>query len=231
MADASARSPAADWAGALQALESLLARGKVSGRAHITLSHHFARLFLLPAPATWLRSAEMSAWLAAQLDAPLGGAAGWRFAWRPSPPGRPILVSAMQQASVAELEQILGRHGLALCRLRPWISDAWARRRRKLGGASGWYALAEPGQLVLLHLAAGRIRALRQRQAGGDADADAAAGLHALLTREALMAGVEPGGRVWLERAGVDLDAAALGGGYRVEALAGPRDAARALLS
>lgn len=227
VAAGSARSPAADWAGALQALDSLLARGRASGRARVTLSHHFTRLFLLPPPATWLRSAEMSPWLAAQLEAPLGGAAGWRFAWRPTPPGRPILVSAMQAAQADELAQLLGRHGLALGGLRPWLSDAWARRRRRLGGANGWYALAEPGQLVLLRLAGGRIQALRQRQAGPEAAAE----LQALLTREALLAGVEPGGRLWLERAGVELDGAALGGGYRVEALAGPRDAAGALLS
>lgn len=216
------------WNDAVTAMDTLLEQKKLSGRARVTLSHHFTRLFLLPPPATWLKTAEMGAWLQAQLDAPLGGAADWRFAWRPTPPGRPILVAAVLKEQAAELEQVLIRRGLALGGLQPWLSAAWDRRGRKLGGGDGWYALAEPGQLVLVRLVGGKPLALRQRQVAGD---DAAADLAALLTREALLAGVEPCGRVWLERAGVDLDGAALGGAYRLEQLAGPREPAGALLS
>lgn len=222
-----ADSTQAGWAGALAALDGLLAQAKARGTASVTLSHHFTRLFLLPAPAAWIKPAEMGPWLADRLKDTLDAGADWHYAWRLAPPGQPILVAALAKDHLAELTQTLGRHGLRAGQARPWLSAAWARRRRRLGGASGWYALLEPGQLVLLRLHRGQARSLRQRQLGQDAGAD----FQALLTRETLLAGGEVGGPVWLERTGVSLDRQALAGGQRLEELAGPQDPAGALLS
>ena len=214
--------------GGLQALDELLGDAKLGGRARVTLSHHHARLFLLPAPTVWLRQAEMRPWLAAQLAPALGGGAAgeWRFAWDLTPPGQPILVAALEARMLDDLGALLARRGLALAGARPWLAAAW-NRRRQLAGATGWYALLEPGRITLLRLERGRPRLLRQRQAG---EGDPAGELRALLARESLMEGIAEGGNLWLERAGVASDWVGLGGSHSVHELAGPADPALALL-
>jgi hypothetical protein len=216
-------------AGGLPALDALLAETHLRGRAHVTLSHHHARLYLLPAPAVRLRQREMQPWLRAQLADALGGnaATDWRLTWDLPVPGQPILVAAVENALIDGLAATLARHGLSLAGVRPWLAAAW-NRRRQLGRADGWYALLEPGRMTLLRLARGRPVALRQRQAGAS---DLAADLRALLARESLLAGVADNGELWLERAGINSDWSGLRASYRVHELAGPNDPVLAMLS
>jgi hypothetical protein len=230
------KAPAAREAqdGGLQALDELLAEhhaGSLRGGARVTLSHHHARLFLVPPPPVRLRQREMRPWLDAQLADALGGnAADWRLTWDLAPPGHPILVAAMENALLDGLVATLGRHGLGLAGVRPWLADVW-NRRRQLGRAIGWYALLEPGRMTVLRLLHGQPVILRQRAAGADIGADMAADLGALLARESLLAGLEDGGDLWLERAGVNGDWSSLGTGHRIHELAGPADPALAMLS
>lgn len=216
----------------LETLDELLREMQSRGRAQVTLSHHHARLFLLPPPPVRLRQREMQPWLLAQLASPLANAgeatADWRLTWDLTPPGRSILVAAVATALLDGLAATLGRHGLSLAGARPWLAAAWGRRR--LQRASGWYALLEPGRMTLLRLAGGQPVSLRQRQAGS-AGSDIAAELRTLLTRESLLAGVADSGELWLERAGVGSDWACLRASHTLHELAGPSDAALALLS
>lgn len=216
--------------GGLRALDELLAEsrahGVLRGRARATLSHHHAHLFLVPPPPVRLNQRETRPWLEAQLADALGGnAADWRLTWDPTPPGQPYLVAVVENALLDDLAATLGRHGLGLAGVRPWLADAWNRRRP--GRASGWYALLEPGRITLLRLLHGQPVALRQRGAGADIAAD----LGALLARESLLAGLDDAGDVWLERAGVQGDWSHLGAGHRVHELAASADPALALLS
>jgi len=220
--------------GGLRALDELLTEihPRARANARVTLSHHHARLYLLPAPSVRLRQREMLPWLRAQLGDALGGgnaAADWRLTWDLPVPGQPILVAAVENALIDSLAATLGRHGLSLAGVRPWLATAWSQRRQ-LDRATGWYALLEPGRMTLLGLARGHPIALRQRQAGA-ADSDIAADLRALLARESLLAGVADSGELWLERAGINSDWTGLRSGYRVHELAGPNDPVLAMLS
>lgn len=213
----------------LSALDGLLAQHLPGGRLRVTLSHHHVRLFLAAAPPVWLGREEMHAWLASQLASSLAEADrgdAWRLTWDLAPPGRPIVVAAMPEALLQGLSVVSQRCGARLVAARPWLADAW-RRRRQLTRASGWYAVLEPGRQVLLRLRDGRITVLRQRQCGDDAVAE----LDALLTRETLLGDLPAGGDLWLERTGVGGDWTALAGRYSVHELAGPLDPAQALLS
>lgn len=216
----------AGWEGALTALEAMLDAQRPGGRAHVTLSHHFLRLFLLEPPPTRLRRDEMRAWLGERLAESLGDVGEWRLVWPDVPPGRPVPVCALPAEYQDALEVRLARRRLRARHIRPWLDVAWSRRRWTLRRATGWYVLMEPGEGCALWLDRGRIRHLRQRRL----DPSAGDTLPALLRREALLAGLPDEGEVWLERTGVEVDIAALGAGWRVHTLAGPLEPAQALL-
>lgn len=215
------------WEGSLTALQELLAARRLAGGVSLTLSHHFVRLFLVAAPPTWLRRAEMQAWLAERLADTLEAVTAWRLVWQDTPPGRPIPVCAILAERLDDLQALLARHGRRPRHIRPWLDVTWTRRRRQLGRVTGWYALLEPGMVSLLWLVRGRIARLRQRHVGDDATAD----LGGLLQREALLAGQQPAGEVWLERTGTILSAEGLGPAWRLHELPAPADPGLALLS
>lgn len=215
-----------DFEGALRALDALLGARRDGFRARVTLSHHFARLFLLTAPPAWLGQEEMRVWLGAQLASTLE-LAEWRLAWQPTPPGRPLLVAAAAQANLAQLGETLARHRMRLAATRPWLADAWRARGHRLGRVDGWYALLEPARATFARLRRGQAMLLRQRPLDS---ADPAADLGRLLARESLLAGLASGGGLWLECAGVAADWSALAG-YQPRLLANTADAAPGLLA
>lgn len=216
----------AGWEGALAGLQDLLARRR-PGRVGVTLSHHFLRLFVLDPPPTWLRHAEMQAWLTERLADSLGDDGAWRHVWTHGPPGRPVPVCAIPAERLDELQVLLARHGSRPRHIRPWLDAIWSRRHRQLGRGTGWYALLEPGMASLLLLVRGRITHLRQRHLGEDVAAD----LAGMLQRESLLAGTPTQGEVWLERAGPIPDLQAIGPNWRVHELAGLADPGLALLA
>lgn len=213
------------WDGALAALEDLLTR-QARGGVNVTLSHHFLRLFLLDPPPTWLRRAEMDAWLSERLADTLGDVGVWQRVWSDVPPGRPVPVCAILAERLDELQMLLSRHGSRAHHIRPWLDVLWPRRYRQLARGTGWYALLEPGMASLLRVVHGRIDGLRQRQLGDDVAGE----LSGMLHREALLAGVSPEGELWLERTGPLPDLQTLGPGWRVHEFAGPTDPGLALL-
>ncbi len=216
-----------------QALERLLDQHAASGRLRVTLSHRHVRLFLAPAPPAWLSQTEMQTWLETALASALGAAgdlsgnsSGWRLAWDLTPPGQPIVVAAMPNDVLAGLHAICQSRSIKLLGVRPWLAEAWQRRRGQLARATGWYALIEPGRQVVLRLQDGRPLALRQRQTG----ADVAVELDGLLARESLLADFPAGGNLWIERVGISPDWGSLAGRYTLHELAGSTDFAQALL-
>lgn len=219
-----------DVAAPMQALEFLLDKHAVSGRLRVTLSHHHIRLFLAPSPPAWLKHQEMRVWLDTKLAAALGDAGEkettWRLAWDLTPPGQPIVVAAAPESLLEGLHAVCRQRGIKLAGVRPWLADAWQRRRGQLARATGWYAVLEPGRQVLLRLQNGQPVALRQRQTS----IEAALELDSLLARESLLADAPASGDLWLERAGIRADWASLAGRYTLHELAGPNELAQALL-
>jgi hypothetical protein len=187
------------WKGSLSALAKLLTSRRGSGPAAVVLSQHFARLFLLPAPAAWLSSNEMQTWLADQLRVPLDGVEKWQMQWQNSAPGSPVLVCAVERALLEELHATLAQAGIKPRTIQPWQAVAFNRHEPALSHATGWYAVLEPGIASLMRIERGRITALRQRQLGPDPAVD----LRNMIGREALINGVSTPGELWLDSGGV----------------------------
>lgn len=215
------------WAGALEALSGLLAGSGLSGRASVVLSHHFAPVHLLQSPPLALKPLEMQGWIRDQLARQFGEAGrDWQVAWQAEPPGEPFLVGSVEPARLAELEGVLRAASIKLADLQPWLAAAWNRQRRRIGRGRAWYALAEPGRLLLLGMEDGRVRSLRAAPVRDDA----VAALADLLTREALLAGEATPAPLWVESAALRPDWQELGGGRSVHPLTQGREALAAML-
>lgn len=217
----------AGWAGALEALTGLLAAGGYTGRASVTLSHHFAPVHLLTAPALALKPPEMQGWIRDALAKQFGDAArSWQVAWQPEPPGRSFIASSFDPIQLAELDGVLGKAALKATAVQPWLAASWNRQRRRLGRGRAWYALAEPGRITLLGLAGGRVQSLRS----GLFRDDAVDALADLLRRETLLAGEAVPAPLWVESAALQANWQTLGGGRSVQPLPRGREALSALL-
>jgi hypothetical protein len=205
------------WAGALKALGGLLSEGALRGRAVITLSHHFAHVHCLPSPPLLLKPAEMQGWIVDYLDRQYGELGrDWQLAWQDAAPGRPFLASSIAAALLAELQETMRRAGLKAGRIQPWFAAAWNRNHRQFGKGPGWFALLEPGRLMLASLAGGDVRSLRSVSVQGDPVAP----LADLMRRESLLAGNAPDASLWVDSV---LMRAELGGMYaRALPSAGP---------
>lgn len=215
------------WAGALEALSGLLAGAGLSGRAGVTLSHHFAPVHLLTSPALALKPLEMQGWIRDTLAKQFGEAGrGWQVAWQPEPPGHSFIASSFDPAQLAELEGVLRKASLKATAVQPWLAASWNRQRRRIGRGRAWYALAEPGRLTLLGLESGRVKSLRSSLFQNDA-VDALADL---LTRETLLAGEAVPAPLWVESAVLRPNWQELGGGRSVHPLPQGREALAALL-
>lgn len=215
------------WAGALEALSTLLAGSALSGRASVTLSHHFAPVHLLTAPSVALKPIEMQGWIRDTLAKQFGEAGrGWNVSWQAEPPGEPFVVGTLDPAHLAELEGVLRAASIKPAEVQPWLAASWNRQRRRLGRGRGWYALVEPGRLTLLGLEKGRVRSLRSSQIQGDA----VVALADLLTREALLAGEAEPAPLWVESAVLRPNWQELDRGRSVHPLPSGREALSALL-
>ena len=146
------------WAGALAAVEGLLASHKPAGRVTLVLSSHFAPLWLLPGAPTRLNYEETRGWVESQAAERFGElAANWRFAFSPAPAGQPILASGIDAGHWAELLRILAQAGLTAVAAHSWPALALARYARR---GNVRLALVEAGRLTLVSLARGEPVAL-----------------------------------------------------------------------
>ena len=204
------------WPGALKTLSALLAGGVWRGRADVTLSHHFAHMHCLPPPPVLLKPSEMPAWIYDYLEHQYGEAGmDWKLAWQSEAPGKPFLAGSIAGTLLAELEETLRGAALKPVSVQPWFAIAWNRNYRRFGKGQAWYALVEPGRMMLASLGGGEIRSLRTTPIQGNP----AAPLADLVKREALLAGIAADAPVWIDSVLMRADWRDPGGGLNTRVL------------
>jgi hypothetical protein len=185
--DADAAAGPAPWSGALAALEAAAA-GCRGAYATVILSNHFVRYALVPWSGD-LADEQEEAGFARHCFLELYGeaAAAWELRVSPGKAGAARLASGVDAALLAALRESLGRAQVVLYSIQPHLMAAVNACRARLGAASAWFALLEPGHLCLGLLRRGewlRIRGMRIGAAWAEE-------LPVLLEREALLAGPE----------------------------------------
>lgn len=204
------------WPGAIRTLNGLLAEGAWRGRADVVLSHHFAHVHCLPSPPVVLKPAEMQGWIRDYLERQFGEAGrDWQLAWQSEAPGKPFLVGSIATSMLAELRESLAAAVLKPASIQPWLAAAWNRNRRRFANGHAWFALVEPGRLMLASVASGHIHGLRTAPVEGDAGAP----LADLVRREALLAGEEADAPLWIDSVLVHAGWRELGKGVTVNTL------------
>jgi hypothetical protein len=157
--------PAGDggWQAALAALPEVL-KGR-SGPASVVLADQFVRYALLPHNET-LKSDEQWAALARHRFSVLHGprADEWQVRIAATAPHGPRLACAVDKALLSQMCEIFQKAGVKLATVQPFLVAAFNRIRRRVGNASCWLVIEEPGRLTLALIQRGAWTAIRARR-------------------------------------------------------------------
>lgn len=215
------------WTGSLKTLTHLLKESPLKGRARVVLSHHFSHVHLLPAPPVLLKSDEMQGWIREYLSRLLGEPGmNLQVAWQTVPPGKPILASSLSLSAMEEIVDVIKQAGLKPATIQPWFVASWNRVHRQFGKQRGWYALIEPGRLILTNVARREIRSLR----GMMVQDEPVAAVSDLIKRETLLTGETTPSSVWIDSIMLRADWRALEGGLAVHPLTSGSDSLASML-
>jgi hypothetical protein len=159
-----------EWRAALDALPQALA-GLRGHEASVVLADQFVRYALLPWNAA-LKSEEQ--WLALarhRLGAVHGAAAAdWDVKLTETAPRGPRLACAVDRELLGELAAKLAAADVRLVSVQPFLVAAFNRLRSgilsRIGRASCWLVVEEPGRLTLAFIQHGVWAAVRSRRTG-----------------------------------------------------------------
>jgi len=183
---ASGREPWESAAGALSKLAEELA--KLSARATVVLSNHFARYALVPWNES-LAKADEEAAFARYCFAKIHGerSKDWDLRLSPAPSGTARVASAVDAPLVEAVRSAFSSRA-KLVSLQPYLMSAFNHARRQLAGARAWFLLVERDRTCLARLEGGRFAAVRNARGSLDGPEQWAG----LLDRERHLAGGEP---------------------------------------
>lgn len=184
-------------------LPAVLARA-FAPRLDIVLSEHFARWQLLPWQAEIDTPAEHEAYARHAFREVYGEIARhWRVRSAGQAPGVAVPACAIDDELAAALRVLAADHGCRLGSLRPLFAAAAERWRSKLPRGIAWFAVLEPGRLILGLLRDRRWQALHCDSVA--APDDRGERLASLIMRSAIFAGIVPAsGRLLLCGEGAD---------------------------
>ena len=176
-----------DWRGALDALAEVLKAHK-DREASVVLADQFVRYALLPwneavkKPEQWLA-------LARHRFGALHGAiaAEWEVKVTETSPLGARLACAVDRPLIEALASTFVAAGVQLVSVQPFLVAAFNRIRQKVGNASCWIVVEEPGRLTLALIQRGAWVAIRSRRS----DARWMSLLPEILERESAFLGLD----------------------------------------
>jgi hypothetical protein len=157
-----------DWRAALDSLPAVL-KNQASREASVVLADQFVRYALLPHSAA-VKTPEQWLALARHRFAALHGAAAaaWDVKVTETAPLGPRLACAVDRELIERLAQAFVASGVHLVSVQPFLIAAFNRLRSglldRVGNASCWIVVEEPGRLTLALIQRGAWVAIRSRR-------------------------------------------------------------------
>lgn len=179
------------WRPALAAFEQWLDANKTGrGKVTVILSNHFVRYALMPFSNEVASPAEEQALAQILLEDTYGDSAKqWRLRISGGGYGEPRLVAAVDAELPEAIASAFASGPLRLNAISPYLMTAFNCFRKQLQGANGLFAVAEPGQAVMVTFRNSQWSSVRRMPLNGEPDKQ----LPDLLQREALIGGLDTG--------------------------------------
>lgn len=152
----------------------------------VVLGNAWVRYHLVPWRDGLANAQEYQSYAAHQMASVYGGLAEkWEVACSEPRYGEPILACAVDKELMAGLRSVIADSGCKLFSVKPYLSSAIARWRRKVPDKNYWFALIDGERICLLNTMAGSPRLLRVQPLRGDVTTE----LPAMLRRESIALG------------------------------------------
>lgn len=150
LARVGAKSAGSPWMDELGLLEGLLGEARRGLPLCITLSNHYLRYRLAPAPPLSMPAAEVQALLRHCFRETYGDAAdGWHIRANPMPDHGDMVACAVDGALMEGLKAAAGKSGVKLVSVQPYFMAGFNATCRSIGGAAACFVQAEPGRIML----------------------------------------------------------------------------------
>jgi hypothetical protein len=185
------------WQPALETLARGLSNLRWQGAdTRVTVSNHFVRYALVPAPEKLRGGAERAAAARHALRATYGERADrWRVVLGDGGAASAAIAAAIEPELVDGIAATLAAANLRPVAIEPFLATAFNLCRRSIGGRPAWLAVAEPGRVCVAYLDGSGWRRLRTERVHGRLGDELASALE----RSRLADGVDAGaGRVLL---------------------------------
>jgi hypothetical protein len=188
------------WAGALLALENLLAQsgGHSPNALPITLvlSNQWLRYKIIPAMPAFSPADKVMAVATHCFRESYGDSVdSWMIRVNPLPHGDSLLISAVDAELVAAIEMLCKKHQCKLKSIQPYLMSGFNAMRHQLGAGVSCLVQVEAGRLTIALMGDGNWQSITattfDNVRAKDISADWSEDLAALISREMLLSGLQ----------------------------------------
>ena len=150
MARTETRADASPWLAELGLLEGLLGEARRGAPLSITLSNHYLRYRLVPAPPPSMTDTGVQSLIRHCFRETYGDAAdGWKIQANPMPGRGDLVACAVDRALMEGLQAAAGKSGLKLVSAQPYFMNGFNAAHRNIGGAATCFVQVEAGRIVM----------------------------------------------------------------------------------
>lgn len=145
-----AKAGASSWRAELGLLEGLLSEARRGLPLSITLSNHYMRYRLVPAPPLSMHGKDVQALMQHCFRETYGDAVdGWQIHANPMPDRGDVVACAVDKALMEGLQAATGKSGLKLVSAQPYFMNGFNAARKNIGGTAACFVQVEPGRIML----------------------------------------------------------------------------------
>lgn len=150
LASSAIKSAGSPWLAELGLLEGLLSEARRGLPLSITISNHYMRYRLVPAPPLSMPSAGVQSLIQHCFRETYGDVVDdWQIRANPMPDSGDVVACAVDRALMEGLRAMVDKYGLRLVSAQPYFMSGFNATCRRIDGAPACFVQAEPGRIML----------------------------------------------------------------------------------